>query len=234
MIRLGIVGTNYGRTVQLAGVPRRPALRGGGARRQRRGAHRRSSRTKPASPRATATGALWSRIRTSTPSPSPRCRACRQQIAIRALELGKPVFIEKPMAPISASAGAMLRQATLSRQADLHRFQFPPDPELAARQGDARRRHHRRACATSSVQLAGGKPRASRCACATGRPSAATTAAACSAISSAIVSIISNGSCGPIAGLSARIAGLPDDAATGNDGDDGLAIREQARSSACR
>ncbi|HEX7703296.1 MAG TPA: Gfo/Idh/MocA family oxidoreductase, partial [Kofleriaceae bacterium] len=38
------------------------------------------------------------------------------RIAIRALELGKPVFAEKPMASDLASARAMLRQATVSRR----------------------------------------------------------------------------------------------------------------------
>ena len=58
-------------------------------------------------------------------------------------------------------------------------------------------------CATSRC-IGTSRAAPCRCACATGKPTA-TTAAACWAISSAIASIISNGSCGPIAGLSARI-----------------------------
>ena len=38
--------------------------------------------------------------------------ALQAQIAIRALELGKPVFVEKPMAGTLDDARAMLRQAT--------------------------------------------------------------------------------------------------------------------------
>ena len=46
------------------------------------------------------------------------------QIAIRALELGKPVFAEKPMANDLASARAMLRQAKLSRLPTMIDFNF--------------------------------------------------------------------------------------------------------------
>src|ERR1019366_4867542 len=46
------------------------------------------------------------------------------QIAIRALELGKPVFIEKPMAGDLAAAHAMLQQATVSRLPTMIDFNF--------------------------------------------------------------------------------------------------------------
>ena len=45
-------------------------------------------------------------------------------IAIRALELGKPVFAEKPMANDLAGARTMLRQATLSRKPTIVDFNF--------------------------------------------------------------------------------------------------------------
>jgi predicted dehydrogenase len=46
------------------------------------------------------------------------------QIALRALELGKPVFAEKPMASDLAQAQAMLRQATASRLPTMIDFNF--------------------------------------------------------------------------------------------------------------
>ena len=46
------------------------------------------------------------------------------QIAIRALELSKPVFAEKPMASDLADARAMLRQAALSRRPTMIDFNF--------------------------------------------------------------------------------------------------------------
>jgi predicted dehydrogenase len=46
------------------------------------------------------------------------------QIAIRALELGKPVFAEKPLASDLAGARAMLRQAMLSRKPTMIDFNF--------------------------------------------------------------------------------------------------------------
>ena len=45
-------------------------------------------------------------------------------IALRALELGKPVFAEKPLANDLASARTMLRQATLSRKSTMIDFNF--------------------------------------------------------------------------------------------------------------
>ena len=59
------------------------------------------------------------------------------QIAMRALELGKPVFAEKPMASDLANARAMLRAGNAQPPTDHDRFQFPSDHELAARQDDA-------------------------------------------------------------------------------------------------
>ena len=56
------------------------------------------------------------------------------QIAIRALELGKPVFAEKPMASDLGSAHAMLRQAKLSRLPTMIDFNFHQIIGLATRQ----------------------------------------------------------------------------------------------------
>jgi predicted dehydrogenase len=46
------------------------------------------------------------------------------QIAMRALELGKPVFAEKPLASDLAAARAMLKQAALSRRPTMIDFNF--------------------------------------------------------------------------------------------------------------
>jgi predicted dehydrogenase len=50
--------------------------------------------------------------------------ALQAQIAVRALELGKPVFAEKPMASNLDDAHAMLRQARLSRLPAMVDFNF--------------------------------------------------------------------------------------------------------------
>ena len=71
-----------------------------------------------------AAGAHWSKTRTCRRSPSPRYRTLQAQIALRALELGKPVFIEKPMAGDLASARAMLSLATRQGLATAIDFNF--------------------------------------------------------------------------------------------------------------
>ena len=134
MIRLGIVGTNYGRTVQLPAFRADPrcqvvALAGSDA-----APHRRACPRAPASPRAMAIGARWSRISDVQAVAIATLPSLQAQIAIRALELGKPVFVEKPMAGDLAGARAMLRQATHEPAADHDRFQLPSDHDLAARQ----------------------------------------------------------------------------------------------------
>ena len=112
MIRLGIVGTNYGRTVHLPAFRADPrcevvALAGSDAARTAELARAAACR------KATAIGKRWSRIPMWKRSPSPRCRACRRR-SRRALALGKPVFVEKPMASDLASARAMLQTGELT------------------------------------------------------------------------------------------------------------------------
>ena len=110
VIRVGIVGCNYGRTVQL------PAFR----------ADRRCEVTALAGSNATRTAELaraadvpnaYGEWRTLVEDPAVQAvaiatmPALQARIALRALELGKPVFAEKPMASTLDDARAMLRRS---------------------------------------------------------------------------------------------------------------------------
>jgi predicted dehydrogenase len=123
VIRLGIVGCNYGRTVQL------PAFR----------ADRRCEVIALAGTDASRTAELareagiqhafgdWAMLVehrhvdavaiATPPQLQPR-------IALRALALGKPVFVEKPLAPNLADARAMLKQAASSGRPAIIDFEF--------------------------------------------------------------------------------------------------------------
>ena len=111
MIRLGIVGTNYGRTVQL------PAFRADPRCQVVALAGRDAPRTAEFA-RAAGVAKGYGDWRTLVEDPDVQAVAIatlptlQAQIAQRAIELGKPVFIEKPMAGNLAVAQAMLRQAT--------------------------------------------------------------------------------------------------------------------------
>ncbi len=110
MIRLGIVGSNYGRTVQLPAFRADPrceviALAG-------------SNEARTAELAAVANVPKgYGDWRALVEDPDVQAVAIatlpslQAQIAIRALELGKPVFIEKPMASDLARARAMLDKA---------------------------------------------------------------------------------------------------------------------------
>ena len=157
MIRVGIVGSNYGRTVQLPAFRADPrceviALAGSNAARTAEIAKAESIAKGYGDWRALVEDNDVQAVAIAT---LPSLQA---QIAIRALELGKPVFAEKPMASDLASASAMLKQASVEPQADNDRLQFPSDHGLAARQIDARCQCHRRA-APCHRALARGKPR---------------------------------------------------------------------------
>jgi predicted dehydrogenase len=110
VIRLGIVGSNYGRTVQLPAFrldPRCEIAALAGSDPARTAELARQSGVSQAFGDWTA---LIERgdidaVAIATP---PRLQP---EIAIAALKRGKPVFIEKPMAADLASAAAMLRQA---------------------------------------------------------------------------------------------------------------------------
>ena len=110
MIRLGIVGINYGRTVQL------PAFRADPRCQVIALAGRDAARTAEFA-REAGIAKGYGGWRALVEDPDVQAVAIatlpslQAQVAIRALELGKPVFIEKPMANNLAAAQAMLRQA---------------------------------------------------------------------------------------------------------------------------
>ena len=112
MIRVGIVGTNYGRTVQL------PAFRADRRCQVVALAGRDAGRTAELA-RAAGVAKGYGDWRMLVEDPDVQAVAIatlptlQTQIALRALELGKPVFIEKPMAGDLAGARAMLRQAKI-------------------------------------------------------------------------------------------------------------------------
>ena len=97
-VRLGIVGSNYGRTVQLPAFRADArcevvALAGSDAARTRELAR------EAGVPRPMATGARWSRTKTcdAVAIATPPALQARDRDRAR-LKLGKPVFAEKPMA----------------------------------------------------------------------------------------------------------------------------------------
>jgi predicted dehydrogenase len=123
VIRVGIVGCNYGRTVQLPAfrVDRRcqvVALAGSNA-----------ARTAELARAANVDKAFggWrdlvedDSVQAVAIATMPTLQA---QIALHALEVGKAVFAEKPMATNLAAAAAMLRQARASRLPTMIDFNF--------------------------------------------------------------------------------------------------------------
>lgn len=123
MIRLGIVGTNYGRTVQLPAFRADPrcevvALAGSNIARAAEFARAAGVPKAYGDWRALVEDEDVQAVAIAT---LPSLQA---QIAIRALELGKPVFAEKPLASDLAGAAALLRQATLSRKPTMIDFNF--------------------------------------------------------------------------------------------------------------
>ena len=123
MIRLGIVGSNYGRTVQLPAFRADPrceviALAGSNAARTAEFARADNIPTAYGDWQALVEDSNVQAVAIAT---LPSLQA---QIAIRALELGKPVFVEKPLASDLGAARAMLKQATTSRKPTMIDFNF--------------------------------------------------------------------------------------------------------------
>jgi len=123
VIRLGIIGSNYGRTVQL------PAFR---ADRRCEVVALAGSYPKSAVKRARDSGVPkgyggWRALVEDDDVQAVAIAtlpSLQVPIAIRALELGKPVFAEKPMANDLASARVMFRQAALCRKPTMIDFNF--------------------------------------------------------------------------------------------------------------
>ena len=123
MIRLGIVGSNYGRIVQLPAFRADPrcqvvALAGSDAARTAELAHAAGVTKGYGDWHALVESKDVQAVAIAT---LPSLQA---QIAIHALELGKPVFAEKPMASDLQSARAMLRQARSSDLPTMIDFNF--------------------------------------------------------------------------------------------------------------
>ncbi len=123
MIRLGIVGCNFGRAVQLPAFRADPrceviALAGSNAVRTAELARATNVPKAYGDWRALVEDDAVHAVAIAT---MPTLQA---QIAVRALELGKPVFAEKPMAGNLDDAHAMLRQARLSRLPAMIDFNF--------------------------------------------------------------------------------------------------------------
>ena len=123
VIRLGIIGSNYGRTVQLPAFRADPrceviALAGSDPTRTAELARGVGVPKAYGSWRALVEDADVQAVAIAT------LPSLQVPIAIRALELGKPVFAEKPMANDLASARTMLRQATLCRKPTVIDFNF--------------------------------------------------------------------------------------------------------------
>jgi predicted dehydrogenase len=123
VIRLGIVGSNYGHTVQMPAFRADPrcqviALAGSDADRTAELARAANVPKGYGDWRALVEDKDVQAVAIAT---LPSLQA---QIAIRALELGKPVFAEKPMAGDLSAARAMLRQANISRQPTTIDFNF--------------------------------------------------------------------------------------------------------------
>ena len=123
MIRLGIVGSNYGRTVQLPAFRADPrceviALAGSNATRTAELARADGIPKAYGNWRALVEDKDVQAVAIAT---LPSLQA---QIAIRALELGKPVFAEKPLASDLGAAAAMLRQAAASAKPTMIDFNF--------------------------------------------------------------------------------------------------------------
>lgn len=123
MIRLGIIGSNYGRLVQLPAFRADSrceviAMAGGDAARTAERAHDAGIAKAYGDWRALVDDKDIDAVAIAT---LPNLQA---QIAIRALELGKPVFAEKPLASDLASARAMLQQAEASGVPAMIDFNF--------------------------------------------------------------------------------------------------------------
>jgi predicted dehydrogenase len=123
LIRLGIVGTNYGRSVQLPAFRADPrcevvALAGSDAARTAALARDANIAKAHGGWRALVEDADVDAVAIAT------LPSLQDEIALAALQMGKPVFAEKPMASNLSGARAMLRQASLSRRPTAIDFNF--------------------------------------------------------------------------------------------------------------
>ena len=124
------------------------------------------------------------------------------EIARRALALGKPVFVEKPLAADLAGARGHARAAQRSGRPGGHRLQLPRTAVVAAARRRSSTSGRARALASCGRDLERGEPGHAPAPTEL-EDAAAAMAAACSAISSATAFTISNGSAGRSPGSAA-------------------------------
>jgi len=205
LIRVGIVGCNYGRAVQLPAFRLDPrcqvtALAGSDAARTAKLAGE-SGIAQPF--------ADWSQLVDSDAvdavaiATPPRLQP---EIAVRALKLGKPVFIEKPLAADLEGAAAMLRSAGgTPAMIDFNFTEIPAwrKTKTLLDQGAIGRLRH--AAINWNVENVSTRLRLKNW-----KTSAGDGGGALGNLASHSLHYF-EWFCGPIAGLSARLSGLPDD-----------------------
>jgi predicted dehydrogenase len=123
VIRVGIVGSNYGRTVQLPAFradPRCEVIALAGSNSARTVELARAAEV----PKAYGDWRALVEDRDVQAVAIATLPSLQAKIAIRALELGKPVFAEKPLASDLGAARAMLERAKLSRKPTVIDFNF--------------------------------------------------------------------------------------------------------------
>ncbi len=207
MIRVGIVGSNYGRLVQLPAFRLDPrcevtALAGSDAARTADLARASGIAQGFADWRTLVESDTVDAIAIATP---PRLQP---EIAMHALWLGKPVFAEKPMAGDAEAAAAMLRQAGATpTMVDFNFTEVPAwrkTKELLDGGAIGTRRH---VMGTWNVDNYATRMRLKHW-----KTSAQEGGGALGNLASHSLHTF-EWFCGPIAGLSARLSGLPDDPA---------------------
>ena len=224
VIRLGIVGSNYGRTVQLPAFRADPrcevmALAGSDA-----------ARTAELARAADVPKAYgdWRALVEDPGSrrlPSPPCRPAGADRAPRARTRQAGVRREAD----GQHARRRARHAAPGEArppAHRDRFQFPPDHELAARQGDARRRRDRRA-APRRACIGTSRSRAIQMRMRNWKTLSDDGGGVLGNFISHCFHYL-EWFCGPIAGLSARFPACPDDKRSANDGSDGDRVQRRA------
>ena len=135
MIGVGIVGSNYGRTVLLPAFRTDPrcevvALAGSDGARTAELARAANVARGFGDWRALIEDRAVAAVAVAVPPD------LQPEVARRALDLGKPVFVEKPLAADLTAARAMRRGGAPERAADDHRLQLSRTAVVAPRQGD--------------------------------------------------------------------------------------------------
>ena len=203
MIRLGIVGCNYGRTVQLPAFrldPRCEVVALAGSDAVRTAELARQSGVAQAFGDWRAMIKSVDAIAIATP---PRLQP---EIAIAALQRGKPVFVEKPMAADLAGAAAMLRHAgAVPTMMDFNFTEILAWRKAKALLDDGAFGRLRHVAANWNVENASTRLRLKNW-----KTSGGDGGGALGNFGSHSLHYL-EWLCGPIADLSARLSGLPDD-----------------------